>query len=123
MSGYDEIAVVAPLTRGYGPIASVTDQVAELRKQSNVAVLAPDKVALKAIGRNVLDPARRTGRPPRRRGRPGYREYRRAIPREPVGLSGLRTGVVLELLGLNLTAAVPRSSPARRVRGHPTAEA
>lgn len=53
------IVVLAPLTGGFGPIARLADQVAELRKRAQVAVVSPDEAALQAIGRNVLDPARR----------------------------------------------------------------
>ncbi len=56
----DRIAVVAPLVRGFRTMPSVARQAAELRSGGRaVAVVAPDQEALAAIGRNVLDPARR----------------------------------------------------------------
>ena len=58
-AGHAQIVVVAPITSGWGPITSVAAQVAELRKQARVVVVAPDEAARRAIGRNVLDPARR----------------------------------------------------------------
>jgi NTE family protein len=51
--------VLAPITAGFGPVASVADQVRELRTQAQVAVVSPDRAARQAFGRNVLDPARR----------------------------------------------------------------
>lgn len=57
--GYGRVVVLAPMTGGVGPIARLADQVAELRKHAYVAVMSPDSAARKAIGRNVLDPARR----------------------------------------------------------------
>jgi NTE family protein len=58
-AGADRIVIVAPLGRGFGPVASVATQAADLRRNAKVVVLQPDSAALKAIGRNVLDPARR----------------------------------------------------------------
>jgi NTE family protein len=60
-AGCDRVVVIAPAPRGFGPIASVARQVAGLRKGTRVAVVVPDAAARKAIGRNVLDPARRAG--------------------------------------------------------------
>jgi NTE family protein len=57
----DRIVVLAPTPAGFGPITGVARQVAELRRHAEVAVLVPDAAARKAIGRNVLDPARRAG--------------------------------------------------------------
>jgi NTE family protein len=58
-AGHERIVVVAPLARGFGHLTSVAKQVADLGGSPQVAVLEPDQAALKAIGRNVLDPARR----------------------------------------------------------------
>jgi NTE family protein len=58
-AGHDPIVVIAPLFRGFGHLTSVARQVAELGGSAKVAVVEPDKAALAAIGRNVLDPARR----------------------------------------------------------------
>jgi NTE family protein len=55
----DRIVIIAPLGRGFGPVASVAAQAADLRGHAQVAVVQPDKPALKAIGRNLLDPGRR----------------------------------------------------------------
>jgi NTE family protein len=57
--GYARVVVVAPLIRGFGHIPSVARQVAGLDGDVQAAVIAPDEAARKAIGRNVLDPARR----------------------------------------------------------------
>jgi len=58
-AGCERIVVLAPLTVGFGPMPSVAAQVRELRKHARVAVVSPDRAAKQAIGRNVLDPARR----------------------------------------------------------------
>jgi NTE family protein len=55
--GYDRLVVLAPITRGFGPMASVDAQVTGL--VSRVAVVSPDAAGRAAIGRNVLDPAAR----------------------------------------------------------------
>jgi NTE family protein len=56
----ERIVVIAPLIRGFRTMPSVATQVAELRSGGRaVAVVSPDQAALAAIGRNVLDPARR----------------------------------------------------------------
>jgi len=57
--GYDRVVVIAPLTRGFGPMVGAAKQVAALAERSRVVLVAPDKQAKAAIGRNVLDPARR----------------------------------------------------------------
>lgn len=58
--GYERVVVLAPISGGFGPIARVGDQVAALRRAgSRVAVVTPERAARRAIGRNVLDPARR----------------------------------------------------------------
>jgi len=58
-AGADRIVVIAPLTQGGGATPKVADQVAALRSGATVALITPDAEALSAIGRNVLDPARR----------------------------------------------------------------
>jgi NTE family protein len=59
-AGCERIVVIAPLVRGFHTMPSVARQVAGLRSAgSAVVVVSPDKVALAAIGRNVLDPAHR----------------------------------------------------------------
>lgn len=58
-AGYERVVVLAPLTRGIGPIPKVTAQVAKLRETAQVALVTPDAEALAAFGRNLLDPARR----------------------------------------------------------------
>jgi NTE family protein len=56
--GCDRVVVIAPLTAGAGPIPSVAAQVAALRN-ARAVVLAPDRAARGAFGRNLLDPAAR----------------------------------------------------------------
>ena len=59
-AGYQRVVVIAPLHQGFGPIASVASQVRQLEAQgSQVVVIKPDSAALRAIGKNVLDPANR----------------------------------------------------------------
>lgn len=59
-AGADRVVVLAPIVRGFGP--RLASQVAALRSAgSRVAVVSPDAGAVAAIGRNVLDPARRAG--------------------------------------------------------------
>jgi NTE family protein len=60
-AGCDPILIVAPVPRGYGPVPSVATQVAALRRHATVVTVSPDRAARAAIGRNVLDPARRAG--------------------------------------------------------------
>jgi NTE family protein len=57
--GYDSVVVLAPAVKGMGPIAGVEAQVEALRVRSRVCVVSPGEIAVEAIGRNVLDPARR----------------------------------------------------------------
>lgn len=58
----ERVVVLAPITRGFGPVGSVAGQVLALRKAGvEVVVVSPDAGALAAIGKNVLDPARRVG--------------------------------------------------------------
>jgi NTE family protein len=58
-AGADRIVVIAPVTQGGGATPKVADEVAALRCGATVALITPDGEALSAIGRNVLDPARR----------------------------------------------------------------
>jgi NTE family protein len=58
--GYQRVVVLAPVSGGFGPIARLGDQVAALRAGgAQVSVVTPDRDARRAIGRNMLDPARR----------------------------------------------------------------
>lgn len=59
-AGCDRVVVLAPIVRALGPMVRIEEQVAALRAQgAQVAVVSPDAAAVAAIGRNVLDPARR----------------------------------------------------------------
>ncbi len=58
-AGYDRVVVLAPITRGIGPSSGAAARVAALGERAWVALVAPDPAARGAIGRNVLDPARR----------------------------------------------------------------
>lgn len=59
-SGYQRVVVIAPLAAGFGPVPSAAKQIAQLRAEgTQVALFSPDDQARRAIGRNVLDPARR----------------------------------------------------------------
>ncbi|MGR6319607.1 patatin-like phospholipase family protein [Micromonospora soli] len=58
----EAVVVLAPVSSGFGPAPRLAAQVAGLRSAgSRVAVVAPVAGARRAIGRNVLDPARRAG--------------------------------------------------------------
>ncbi|MGH3919034.1 MAG: patatin-like phospholipase family protein [Pseudonocardiaceae bacterium] len=58
-AGHERIVVLAPITRGFPPGAGAAGQVAALREQAQVTLVTPDAAARRAIGRNVLDLARR----------------------------------------------------------------
>lgn len=61
-AGAARVVVLAPIPRGLGRGTGVGSQVEELRAGgSRVALVTPDHDAVTAIGRNVLDPARRAG--------------------------------------------------------------
>jgi NTE family protein len=60
-AGYDRVVVLAPLPRGAGPMPGAASQVEALRARSAVTLVTPDRAALAAFGRNVLDPAKRAG--------------------------------------------------------------
>jgi NTE family protein len=59
--GAEAVVVVAPMSSAVGPMPSLAAQVAGLRASARVVVVTPDAAARAAIGRNVLDPARRAG--------------------------------------------------------------
>ncbi len=56
-AGYERVVVLAPITRAMSRAGRPDVQLASLGARS--ILLSPDGAALKAIGRNVLDPARR----------------------------------------------------------------
>jgi NTE family protein len=59
-AGYERVVVLAPITRGLRAASAVATQAAGLTRAGRaVAVVSPDRAAVAAIGRNVLDPARR----------------------------------------------------------------
>ena len=59
-AGSRSVVVIAPLAQGFGAIESLASQAGRLRQQgTRVVVVTPDKAARRAIGRNVLDPAKR----------------------------------------------------------------
>lgn len=58
-AGSDRVVVLAPLPRGVGKMTPTATEVEALRARSAVELVSPDHSALRAIGRNVLDPARR----------------------------------------------------------------
>lgn len=61
-AGAARVVVLAPIPRGLGRRTGVVPQVEELRAGgARVALVTPDRDAVTAIGRNVLDPARRAG--------------------------------------------------------------
>ncbi|MET8067939.1 patatin-like phospholipase family protein, partial [Micromonospora sp. NPDC005313] len=59
-AGCGQVVVLAPTRAAVGPMPRLSAQVAALRSAgARVAVVSPDRAARAAIGRNVLDPARR----------------------------------------------------------------
>ncbi|MET7964647.1 patatin-like phospholipase family protein [Micromonospora zamorensis] len=61
-AGAQRVLVLAPTSAAIGPMPRLSAQVDGLRAAgSRVSVLTPDAAARTAIGRNVLDPARRAG--------------------------------------------------------------
>jgi NTE family protein len=59
-AGYERVVIVAPVTQGLGHMTSPSRQAAKLAAGgAQVVLVSPDRAALRAIGRNVLDPARR----------------------------------------------------------------
>ncbi|MFF5175677.1 patatin-like phospholipase family protein [Micromonospora sp. NPDC000089] len=60
--GAGSVVVLAPTTASFGSMPRLSAQVAALRRWgARVVVVSPDRAARAAIGRNVLDPARRAG--------------------------------------------------------------
>jgi NTE family protein len=58
--GYQRVVIVAPVAVGIGFMASPGRQAAALAAaRARVALVRPDRAAVRAIGRNVLDVARR----------------------------------------------------------------
>jgi NTE family protein len=57
--GCDRVVVLAPITRGFGPVSGVVRQVAELSRGPRVVLISPDPASRRAIGPNPLDPAHR----------------------------------------------------------------
>ena len=58
-AGYERVVVLAPITRGLRPATGAVAHAAALREQAQVTLVTPDAAARRAIGRNVLDLARR----------------------------------------------------------------
>ena len=59
--GYQRVVIVAPVAAGIGFMASPARQAAPLAAAgARVALVRPDRAAVRAIGRNVLDVSRRT---------------------------------------------------------------
>jgi NTE family protein len=56
---YDRVVVIAPLVASFSRSMSVKAQVAALPAGTRTAVVSPDEAATRAIGNNVLDPAKR----------------------------------------------------------------
>jgi NTE family protein len=60
-AGHDRIVVLAPFTRGNGPVRGVHDELAQVHRDNarlQAMVLAPDKLARRAIGYNPTDASR-----------------------------------------------------------------
>lgn len=56
------VLVLAPTSAAFGPMPRLSAQLDALRAAgSRVVLVTPDAAARTAIGRNVLDPARRAG--------------------------------------------------------------
>jgi NTE family protein len=58
-TGYGRVVVLAPITSGFGPLPSAGRQLAKLSGEAHAVMISPDKAAQQAIGKNMLDPARR----------------------------------------------------------------
>ena len=59
-AGAERVVVLAPISRGGGPMPAPATQLRELaRRGARTVLITPDREALRAIGRNVLDPSRR----------------------------------------------------------------
>ena len=58
--GYERVVIVAPVAMGVGFMAGPRRQAAALTAAgARVALVRPDRAAVRAIGRNVLDVSRR----------------------------------------------------------------
>jgi NTE family protein len=58
--GYRKVVIIAPIIQGFGHMASPVAQAAALtRAGASVVLIKPDAAAVEAIGKNLLDPARR----------------------------------------------------------------
>ena len=57
-TGCDPVVVIAPITRAFTPAGAPAAQLASYPAGTRTLLIAPDRAALTAIGRNVLDPAR-----------------------------------------------------------------
>jgi len=58
-AGYDRVVVIAPIAQAFRRQMRLAAQVAALPAGTRSEVVTPDEAARQAIGRNVLDPARR----------------------------------------------------------------
>ena len=67
--GADRVVVVAPIARSWSKASSPASQLSRLGPGVRSVVVSPDAAALEAIGKNVLDPARRA-----EAARAGYRQ-------------------------------------------------
>ncbi len=72
-AGLESVVVLAPLPRGFGPIASPGRQAERLGVDA--IVVSPDQTAVAAIGKNVLDPAARSAS-----ARAGYAQTSTVLP-------------------------------------------
>jgi NTE family protein len=75
-AGCDRVIVIAPISTAWRPRNSVTAQAANLPADTRNAVISPDQAARAAIGRNLLDPARRAAA-----ARAGRHQARNAVDR------------------------------------------
>jgi NTE family protein len=87
-AGYQRVVIVAPVTKGAGHITSPHRQAAALTAAgARVVMVRPDRAALRAIGRNVLDLSRRAAAaaagPRPRRKRPQSGQSGRATAGRP----------------------------------------
>jgi NTE family protein len=58
-AGYERVVVLAPIARGIRSATGALAQVAALREKAQVTLVTPDATVRRAIGRNMLDMARR----------------------------------------------------------------
>jgi NTE family protein len=58
-AGYERVVVIAPIIQGFRRSSGAVGEVAALRENARVALVAPDAAARRAIGTRMLDPARR----------------------------------------------------------------